>query len=200
MKEESAQSRSEVQLVVFDLATELYGVDISTVREIIRMQNITLVPGTYTFVEGVINLRGKVIPVIDLRKRLSVSVTDYSKDSRIIIIELQTLEVGIIVDAVSEVLRIATSAIEQASAIVTHASYDYLWGVAKLPKELIILLEPSKLLSRNQIEQLDHESLVKAVKAKVGKKEKTDKAKSVKGKHKKSKSASGRKLVTAGSK
>ncbi len=201
MKEVTAQARSEVQLVVFNLASELYGVDISTVREIIRMQNITLVPGSYTFVEGVINLRGKVIPVIDLRKRLKVSVTEYSKDSRIIVIELQTVEVGIIVDAVSEVLRIATTIIEQAAAIITHANYDYLWGVAKLPEKLIILLEPNKLLSKNQIEQLDHESLVKAVKTAVTEKAKSEKAASGKAKRVKSKAASGsKKLIAAGSK
>jgi purine-binding chemotaxis protein CheW len=167
MTEVLEQTKDEVQLVVFDLASELYGVDISTVREIIRMQNMTLVPGSYPFVEGVINLRGKVLPVIDLRKRLNVKVSEYTKDSRIIIIKVQTIEVGIIVDAVLEVLHILKATIEQAASIITHASFDYLWGIAKLPQKLIILLEPGKLLLKNQIEQLDHVQLIKMVKMSI---------------------------------
>jgi purine-binding chemotaxis protein CheW len=141
------KSMSETQLVVFDLASENYGVDISSVREIMRMQNITRVPGALSYVEGVINLRGKVLPVLDLRKRLSLTVAAQTKDSRVVVIDIAAGEVGVIVDAVSEVLRIPDSAVEPPSSMITQANSDYLMGIAKLTDRLIILLDLNKLLS-----------------------------------------------------
>lgn len=138
---------SEIQLVVFDLASEHYGVDISDVREIIRMQNITRVPGATSYVEGIINLRGKVLPVLDLRKRLGLKVADQTEESRIVVIDISEGEVGVIVDAVTEVLRVSGSSIEPPSAMVTQGNADYLRGIAKLTERLIILLDMNKLLS-----------------------------------------------------
>jgi len=141
------KTSSETQLVVFALASEYYGVDIGDVREIIRMQNITRVPGAPPFVEGVINLRGKVVPVVDLRKRLQLKVGDQTKDSRIVVIDLQGKDMGVIVDGVNEVLRIQLSAVEPPSSLVTNAESDYLRGIAKLENKMIILLDLSKVLS-----------------------------------------------------
>ena len=141
------KSMSETQLVVFDLASENYGVDISSVREIMRMQNITRVPGALSYVEGVINLRGKVLPVLDLRKRLSLTVAAQTKDSRVVVVDIAAGEVGVIVDAVSEVLRIPDSSVEPPSSMITQANSDYLMGIAKLTDRLIILLDLNKLLS-----------------------------------------------------
>ena len=138
---------SEIQLVVFDLSSEHYGVDISDVREIMRIQNITKVPGAVSFVEGVINLRGKILPVIDLRKRLGQKVAEQTKESRIVVIDVSGGEVGVIVDAVTEVLRIPNSSIEPPSSMVTHADTNYLQGIAKLSDRLIILLDLQKLMS-----------------------------------------------------
>jgi purine-binding chemotaxis protein CheW len=139
---------NEIQLVVFDLASEHYGVDISDVREIMRMQNITKVPGAMACIEGVLNLRGKVLPVLDLRKRLGLKVTERTEDSRIVIVDIEAGQVGVIVDAVTEVLRVENSYIDPPSSMVNHGDADYLKGIAKLSDRLIILLELNKLLSQ----------------------------------------------------
>jgi purine-binding chemotaxis protein CheW len=138
---------SEIQLVVFDLASEHYGVDISDVREIMRMQNITKVPGAVSYVEGVINLRGKVLPVLDLRKRLGLKVAEQTEESRIVVVDIADGEVGVIVDAVTEVLRVPNASIEPPSSMVAQGNSDYLRGIAKLTDRLIILLDLNKLLS-----------------------------------------------------
>ena len=139
--------RDEQQLVVFDLADEGYGVDISAVREIIRLQEITRVPRTPEFVEGVINLRGKVIPVIDLRKRFGLTVEAESQDNRIVVVDIGDQDIGVVVDAVTEVLRIPTDSVEPPASVITTADSDYLLGIAKLDSRLIILLDLRKVLS-----------------------------------------------------
>ena len=138
---------TETQLVVFDLASEYYGVDIGDVREIIRMQSVTRVPGAPEFVEGVINLRGRVVPVVDLRKRLKLNVNEQTKESRIVVVDISGRDVGVIVDAVTEVLRIPLSSIEPPSSMVTNSDSDYLRGIAKLESKLVILLDLNKVLS-----------------------------------------------------
>jgi purine-binding chemotaxis protein CheW len=144
---------NEIQLVVFDLASEHYGVDISAVREIIRMQTVTKVPGAMACVEGVINLRSTVLPVLDLRKRLELKVTEHTEDSRIVIIDISTGQVGVIVDAVTEVLRVDNSNIDPPSTMVAHGDADYVKGIAKLSDRLIILLDLQKLLSLKAISE-----------------------------------------------
>ncbi len=161
---ETTDALAETQLVVFDLASEHYGVDIATVREIIRMQTITRVPGAPAFVEGVINLRGRVVPVVDLRKRLNLTVSEQTNDSRIVVVDIAGGDLGVIVDAVSEVLRIPLSSIEPPTAMVTSVDSDYLRGLAKLEEKLIILLDLAKVFS--VIEQLALASLETAAKAK----------------------------------
>ena len=138
---------SERQLVVFDLAEEAYGVDISSVREIIRMQDITQVPRTPEFVEGVINLRGKVIPVVDLRKRFGFSTEEATKDTRIVVVDIGGQDIGVVVDAVNEVLRVAADAVEPPSSVITTADSEYLLGIVKLAARLIILLDLEQALS-----------------------------------------------------
>ncbi|MDA1226962.1 MAG: chemotaxis protein CheW [Chloroflexi bacterium] len=141
---------SEQQLVVFDLATESYGVDIGAVREIIRMQEITNVPRTPEFVEGVINLRGKVIPVVDLRKRFGLPVEEKSSENRIVVVDIGGNDIGVIVDAVNEVLRIFTDSVEPPSSVITTADSDYLMGIAKVDDRLIILLDLESVLSAEE--------------------------------------------------
>ncbi len=138
---------AEKQLVVFDLADEGYGVDISSVREIIRMQEITKVPRAPDFVEGVINLRGRVIPVVDLRKRFGFTVTDWTKDTRIVVVDIGKQDIGVVVDAVTEVLRLAATSVEPPSSVITTADSEYLLGIAKLESRLIILLDLEQALS-----------------------------------------------------
>ena len=127
------------------LSGENYGVDINGVREIIRMQEITSVPKAPSFVNGVINLRGKVIPVLDLRRRFSMRETEHTKDSRIVVVDIHGQDIGMVVDAVTEVLRIPNSAVEPPSSIVTTMDSDYLEGIAKLEGQLVILLDLTKV-------------------------------------------------------
>ena len=144
---ELTDTATEMQLVVFDLASEYYGVDIGDVREIIRMQTVTRVPGAPPYVEGIINLRGQVIPVVDLRKRLELAVGEQTNESRIVWVTISGQDVGVIVDAVTEVLRIPLSAIEPPSSMVSSVDSDYLRGIAKLDSRLIILLDLNKVLA-----------------------------------------------------
>lgn len=135
------------QLVTFLLGGEVYALDILAVQEIIRMQNITDVPRTADYVEGVINLRGKVIPIIDLRKRFNLTVQDETKDTRIIVVEIGDKIIGMIVDGVSRVLRLSASLVEPPSPIVGGVDSNYIKGVGKVNDQLIILLDLSKINS-----------------------------------------------------
>ena len=140
----------ENQLVVFDLAHEHYGVDISAVEGIIKMQAITAVPRAPAFVEGVTNLRGKVLPVIDLRRRFGLPGEEATKDTRIVVVEMNGATVGIGVDGVSEVLRVSPEAIEPPSPIVTTVDSAFIKGIAKIAQRLVILLDLSKVLSAGE--------------------------------------------------
>ncbi len=148
------QSNEERQLVVFDLAEQHYGVEISSVREIIRFQEITSVPDSPQSVEGIINLRGGVIPVVDLRKRFGLTITDATAQSRIVVVEIGGADVGVVVDAVAEVLRIPANSIEATSSVVTTADSFYISGIAKIEDQLLILLDLDRALSSDALEHL----------------------------------------------
>ena len=152
-------AEAEKQLVVFDLASEAYGVDIAAVREIIRMQDITTVPGTPAFVEGVINLRGNVIPVVDLRKRFGLPTSEQNKENRIVVVDIGGQSIGTMVDAVTEVLRISTDSVEPPSSVITTSDSDYLVGIVKLSERLIILLDLDRVLSQQEQVMLASASL-----------------------------------------
>ena len=145
-----AASGEERQLVVFQLGAEFYGVDIARVHEIIRLQSITRVPRAPSFVEGVINLRGKVIPVVDLRRRFGLPTSEHTRATRTVVVEIGDQVVGIIVDSVSEVLRVSTSTIEPPSPVVAGIDSEYLHGIAKLPERLVILLDLDRVLAREE--------------------------------------------------
>jgi purine-binding chemotaxis protein CheW len=144
----------EQQLVVFELAQEYYGVDIATVEGIIKMQAITVVPHAPRFVEGVTNLRGSVLPVIDLRKRFGLPSQEATKDTRIVVVVMGSLKVGMTVDGVSEVMRVPAEAIEAPSPLVTTTDTTFIKGIAKVAERLIILLDLSKVLSLQEQTQL----------------------------------------------
>ena len=156
-------TQAEMQLVVFDLASEGYGVDIGAVREIIRLQDITRVPRTPSFVEGVITLRGKVIPVIDLRKRFGLPVSEQNTENRIVVVDIGGQDIGVVVDAVAEVLRISTGSVEPPSSVITGADSEYLLGIAKLEDRLIILLDLERVLSEEEKIVLSDPSLLEGV-------------------------------------
>jgi purine-binding chemotaxis protein CheW len=137
---------TERQLVVFDLASEAYGVEINSVREIIRMQTVTSVPDAPAFVEGVMNLRGSVIPVVSLSKRLNLPVGEQTVHSRVVVVDIDGEGIGVIVDAVTEVLRIRESSVEPALSVATTEDSYYIQGIAKLSDRLLILLDIEKAL------------------------------------------------------
>jgi len=147
-------SRSEQQLVVFTLAGESYGVDIAKVSGIERMQEITRVPRTPPYVEGVINLRGRVIPVIHLRKLFSLAEGEITKETRIVVVDIGGQPIGVQVDEVTQVLTIPSETIEPPSSVIASADADYLLGIAKLKDKMIILLDLDKLLTQRQASQL----------------------------------------------
>ena len=159
MADNNSVSLEERQLVIFDLAAESYGVDINAVQGIIRMQTITRVPRTPEFVEGVINLRGEVIPVVDLRKRFGLTATEETKDSRIVVVYIGGQQVGMVVDAVTEVLRISADSIEPPSSVITSADSAYLMGIAKLDDRLITLLDLEQALSEVEKSMLAYQEL-----------------------------------------
>lgn len=140
-----------IQLVTFRIAEEEFGVDILRVQEIIRMMPITKVPNAPSFVEGVINLRGKVIPIIDMRRRFGMAANAHNDQTRITVMDLQGQVVGFVVDAVREVLRIKESTVEAPPQVVTGIGSDYLKGVGKLDDRLLILLDLDKLLSEEEV-------------------------------------------------
>lgn len=146
---------SEQQYVIFQLGKETFGVDIAKVWEIINFQHITKVPQAAEFIEGIINLRGKVIPVLDLRKRFCLEAIEDSKAMRIIVVEIKGNVMGIMVDGVSEVLRINSDIVEAPPAAITNVDVDYLEGVAKLEDKLIIMLNIEKVLSAGEIAELE---------------------------------------------
>jgi purine-binding chemotaxis protein CheW len=139
------------QLVVFELANEVYGINIGTVREIIRMQTVTYVPDSPGFVEGVINLRGRVIPVVDLRKRFGLPVTDATNESRVLVVDISGDDIGVIVDAVTEVQRISEDSIEPTTTLVTTEDSYYIEGIAKVDDQLLILLDLEKALDSTDV-------------------------------------------------
>ena len=141
----------EQQIVIFDLAGETYGADIQAVQAIVRMQQITRIPQGPPAIEGVINLRGKVNPVMDLRKRFGLTATEENKDSRIVIVNIGNQDVGLIVDAVAEVTRIPTDCIELPSDVVSTIETDYISGIAKFEDRMIILLDLEKVLAGTKI-------------------------------------------------
>ena len=135
------------QLVVFTLAGESYGVSISSVSGIERIHEITKVPRTADHVEGVINLRGRIIPVVDLRKVFYLPLSDETKDTRIVVVDIGGKPIGCLVDAVTEVLRIPADSVEAPSSVITSSDSHYLLGIAKLEDRMIILLDLDKLFS-----------------------------------------------------
>lgn len=135
-----------IQLVTFRIGEEEFGVDILVVKEIIRLMQITMVPRAPEFIEGVINLRGKVIPVINMRTRFNKSEHTPDESTRIVVMELGQKIVGFLVDGVSEVLRIPESTVEDPPPVVAGIGSEYIRGIGKLDNRLLILLDLDNLL------------------------------------------------------
>jgi len=144
------------QYVVFRLGREVYGLEISTVLEIITMQTITEVPGTEDYIEGVINLRGLVIPVFNLHKKFNLPGGEITRLTRVVVVEVEGSNIGMQVDGVSEVVRIPGEVIEPPSKIMNGIDEEYLLGIAKLEDRLVILLDLAKVLRKDDTSMLDN--------------------------------------------
>lgn len=145
----------ELQVVGFRIGRETFGLPISIVREIVRVPEITAVPNAPDYIEGVINLRGRIIPIVDLRKRFGQKSAEASKKNRIVVVEIGARAFGLIVNSASEVLRIPPSEIEEPSNVFQEGELDFVTGVGKLKGRLVILLDVSKILKRGELSSMD---------------------------------------------
>jgi purine-binding chemotaxis protein CheW len=149
--DERRDSKSEiVQLIGFYVGAEEYGLEILRVKEIIRIKEITRLPKSPEFVKGIINLRGDVIPIIDLGEKFGLEKKDYSQMTRVIVVEIEGQMVGMVVDSVSQVLRISSDQIEPPPMMIGGLSREYVHGVGKVGDRLVILLNIDLILSADE--------------------------------------------------
>lgn len=152
---DGGRTKEEVQLVVFKIGDEEFGVEINQVREIVKLVAITRMPKAPVFIEGVVNLRGQIVTVIDLAKRLDLSSVGRTDSTRIMVVEVGDDAVGMIVDSVSEVLRLSVDNIEDTPALIETAVHEqYLRGVGKSEDRLLILLDLNEVLSTEEIKHI----------------------------------------------
>lgn len=151
----ATETEGTFQLVSFQLADEEYGIEINKVREIILEGEITQVPQTPPYVKGLINLRSTVIPVVDLRLRFGLSEAEPTDDTRIVVINIAGKTIGIIVDAVNEVLRVSNQQIAPPPPTVAGLEKDYLVGLVKLEERLLILLDIEQILDESKQPELE---------------------------------------------
>ncbi len=144
----------DLHIVGFRVGTETFGVSIQTVHEIVRLMEITAVPDAPVYIEGVINLRGKIIPVIDLRKRFGEKTITTNKKNRILVAEVGTKMVGLVVDSASEVLKIPPANIDPPPNVFEEGELNYVTGVAKLDRRLIILVDLSKIMQGGELRRV----------------------------------------------
>jgi purine-binding chemotaxis protein CheW len=148
------------QLIIFKLGDEEFGVDILQVKEIEKLdQEVTRVPKAPAFVEGVINLRGEIVPIVDLRKRFGLTQKPITSESRVVIVEINDNLIGMMVDAVIEVIRVNVSSIEPTPQITKGVDAYFLNGVAKIDERLIVLLNLERALSAEESRELKETNL-----------------------------------------
>ncbi|OEH85960.1 chemotaxis protein CheW [Desulfuribacillus stibiiarsenatis] len=145
----------EIKVIVFRLDSEEYGVEVNQVKSIERVQNVTKIPQSANFVKGIINLRGNVTPIIDLRTRLGMEYLEATDSSRVIIVGVEGMQIGLIVDSANDVIDIPGNLIEAPPKVVGNVDAAYLRGVAKLDDRLLILLNLDKVLDTVEIKKLE---------------------------------------------
>lgn len=145
----------DVQIVGLRIGRETYGIPIALVREIVRVPEVTAVPNAEKYVEGVINLRGKIVSVMDLRKRFGESNVENNKKNRIVVVEFEGRTVGLIVNSASEVLKLSSSEIAPPSSVFIDGEVDYVTGIAKLGERIIILLDMNRVLKIEDSRHVD---------------------------------------------
>jgi purine-binding chemotaxis protein CheW len=150
--EKNARTEGQgMQMISFNVGEQEYGVDIHSVKEVIRQGEITPLPRAPSFLKGVINLRGDVIPIIDLRERFALEAGSYSEASRVIVVEIGEKSVGMVVDSVSHVIRVPEDHIEAAPTWLGGTSGEYVRGVARVEKRLVVLLNIDAILTTDEI-------------------------------------------------
>lgn len=142
------------KVIVFQLKDQQYGVDIQQILSIERVEHITAIPNTSDFIKGVINLRDEVIAIIDLRERLNINQKDFTDHSRILIVNNDQVQIGLIVDSATDVLDIDPSVVDPSPQIVGDIDVTFVKGVAKLEEGLLILLDLASVLDFNEIEEV----------------------------------------------
>ncbi|WP_297203856.1 chemotaxis protein CheW [uncultured Brachyspira sp.] len=156
---ESTESRAELEdstnLVTFRLGSGEYAIDIMQAKEIIKMEKITLIPNAPDFVEGVINLRGNIIPIIDLKKRFNLEEIEGDKNTGIIIVKIEDVDMGIIIDSISKVVSIANSDIQPPPPMLSGIGQKYIKGVGKLEDKLLVVLDLEKLFTTDDDDEPD---------------------------------------------
>ena len=155
-KATEAMSEGLTQLISFTVGDEDYGVNIQTVKEVIRKRDITKLPKAPTFVKGVINLRGDVIPIIDLREKFGIEHREYTNMTRVIVVEIDGKSIGMVVDSVSHVTRIEKDQIEPPPPCVGKGSEEFIMGVGKIAEKLIVMLNISNILTTGEKIELDN--------------------------------------------
>lgn len=154
--QQKREVKNEIRLVVFKLGEEEFGAPIHQVHEILRLVEITRVPRAPRFIEGVVNLRGRIIPILDLRRRFDLPLdASPKKKQRIMEVEVETQVLGMIVDEVIEVVRLPVDAIEPPPAMVADIAGEYLAGIGKLPGRILIMLNFDKILSEEETHQIE---------------------------------------------
>ena len=151
-----AATADSMQLVSFKLGEETYGIEITKIREIILMGQITQVPETPHYIKGLINLRSTVIPVIDLRARFGLPEGELTDESRIMVLNVGQRTIGIVVDAVSEVLRVSGDQISEAPPTVASLGNEYMTGLVRLEEQLLILLDVDKLFGEEETAAMEN--------------------------------------------
>ena len=149
-QEYSSQMQQEIQLACFRLGSEMYALDIMKIKEIIRPQKLTPVPKAPPFIEGVINLRGAVIPVVDMRKRFDVSVDTDERSERVIVCSVAKKIIGLIVDEVDEVRRYSRKEIQPAPQFLKGKGSEFFLGVCRKEDELVMLIDLEKILTTDE--------------------------------------------------
>ena len=153
--EKKGTSTLEGKFLTFVLGNEVYGIEILKAREIIGLMDITTVPQTPEYMKGVINLRGKVIPVIDLRLKFTMQEEEHTKETCVIVVEVNKTSIGIIVDSVSEVSDIGGGEIEEAPGFGQGIDTSFIMGLGKVKEKIIILLDIEAVLSSEELEMVE---------------------------------------------
>lgn len=164
-REERAALDGLTQLISFMIGKEEYGLEILTVKEVIRIREITRIPKAPVFVKGIINLRGDVIPIIDLREKFGLEIQEYTTMTRVIIVEVDGKSIGMVVDSVSQVIRIEKDQVEPPPPLIGGISAEYLRGVGKIGEKLIIMLNIDKILTVD--EKIDLKKMEESLKARA---------------------------------